>query len=117
MQHWKKNNIIDMNDLVNFQKEFERIAQSNGMGIAVTSSLVCHRARGALEEVFPNGEGSVNGFRDGVLMISFPSSSALARFNMLKPQFHESLQAAFSKDTKKNPIKEVRSTIGSARKL
>jgi|GEM_PF-4104401 len=94
-------------DFVNFQEEFKKIAHENGMGNAIMASAVCHKARTTLEEIFPEGECNVKSFENGLLTISFPSSGALARFNMLKPDFESSLKKAFDE----NPVRDIKAMI------
>lgn len=98
-------------NLVNFQEEFEKLARSQGMGDVITSGLVCHKARTVLDEIFPEGECDVQSFKDGLLTISFPSSSALARFNMLKVDFEKKMEKSFEDSGARNPVSDIKSTI------
>lgn len=96
-----------MGELVNFQEEFKKIARKKGMGDAVSASIVCHKARIILDEIFPEGGCAVKSFKNGLLTVNFPSSGALARFNMLKPDFETSLGKVFDK----NPVTDIRAMI------
>lgn len=95
-------------NLINFQEEFEKIARQKGMGEVISSTVICHNARKVLSEVFPEGEGRVVSFQNGLLTINFSGSSALAQFNIVKEKFLNELNKILSK----NSVTEVKAVIG-----
>lgn len=96
-------------DKVNFQEEFEKIARRCGMGEAVSSSVVCHKAREVLREVFADGGGVIISFENGLLTVGFGSSGALFKFNSKRASFLKKLNATLGK----SQVAEVKAILRS----
>lgn len=96
-------------DKVNFKEEFEKVARKHGMGEAISSSVVCHKAREVLKEVFAGGEGEAISFKDGLLTVGFGSSGALFKFNSKKASFLKKLNGALGK----SQVAEVKAIMRS----
>ena len=95
-------------NLINFQEEFEKIARKHGMGEAISAGVTCHKAEEGLKRVFPEGDGKVVSFKNGLLTIKFGSSSALAGFHVVKSKLVEEVNGSLGK----NLVTEVRAVIG-----
>lgn len=94
-------------DRINFHEEFEKVARRRGMGPAISSGVICHKAREILKEVFADGGGEVVSFKDGLLTICFGSSGALFSFGTKKEKFLGKLNSTL----KKNQVDEVKAIM------
>lgn len=96
---------------VNFQEEFEKIARRFGMGEAISSSVVCYKAREVLKEVMDDDCAScvVISFENGLLTVGFGSSGALFKFNSKKASFLKKLNGALGK----SQVAEIRAIMRS----
>lgn len=79
-------------NFIDFREAFSKIARKSGMGEVIDSTYVCHIARCVVQEKFAELECDVLQYKDGLLTLGFPNSSALTAFSHIKGGFITSLK-------------------------